>query len=489
MKHLSLIRRFSNRNIQTRINIVLGLVTLIVMISFAVFDYLTTRAKMEQELDYSAEIATDRMSKTLETPLWNFDKKGAEELLASEMMDNSIYGILVWEKDGETLYTGRKRSEDWSVIPASGQISGDYISKSGDIQRDGERIGSVDVFYTSRFMEEELQQSVWNIILTVIVLNLALIVAMYFAIKANVISPINKVIAGLSKAADKISGMSHEISTDSQEMADRTTEQAASLQQSSSSMEEMSSMIRQNATNAQRADSLAGEAQNAVGVGNEKMAMMQQAIRDVNKSSNETSKIIKTIDEIAFQTNLLALNAAVEAARAGEAGQGFAVVADEVRNLSQRAAEAARETSELIEGSMEHTERSVEIAGEVAESLETINVQIGDMNELIGEISAASGEQSRGIEQINSGITDIDKVTQTNAASAEESAENAVELSTLAEKLQNSVHDLLQLTGKESATEFNSEHDNTDDLDRQMTEIGMDDDYEFQASRQEMVFE
>jgi len=457
MEQLSFLRKIFNRNIQTRINIILGLVITTVMIAYAGFNYLTTKSKMESELHYSAEIVANRLSKTLVTPLWNFEKEGVEELLVSEMMDKNIYAILVWEKNEDKLYLGKKRNASWEIVTAEKTVSGEYIQKNKQIRRNNQQIGSVDVFFTPQFMRQSLHQSMVNIILTIIVLNIALLVALYFAIRTNIIGPINRVISGLSNASEKISFMSDEITQDSQELASQTSQQASSLQESSSSMEEMSAMIRQNAKHAKRANSLADDAQDAVSAGNKKMELMEEAIDDVNRSSNETSKIIKTIDEIAFQTNLLALNAAVEAARAGEAGQGFAVVADEVRNLSQRAAEAAHETSELIEGSIQHTKRSVNIAGEVADSLGTINDQISEMNNLVSEISAASEEQSRGIDQLNSGIADIDQVTQANALSAEESADTAEQLSSLAHDLQESVHALLRLTGKEAYSENNGQ--------------------------------
>lgn len=447
MSRKKLSKRSQRMSIQARISFVLVLVTITVMAAFVVYNYMSTRSKMASELNESAEIAVNRLSKTLITPLWNFEVDGANELLVSEMMDKDVYGIIVKDKDGK-IYAGKKRSSDWDIIPAESDIAGDYVQKEKEVVKDKELLGTVKIFYAQKFMRDALHQSTWNIILTAILLNIALLAALYFAIKGYVINPINGVITGLSRATDDISFASEKISVDSQEMADRTSKQAASLQQSSSSMEEMSAMIRQNASNAKRANALAGEAEEAVRSGNAKMQQMEEAISDVDSSSNKTSKIIKTIDEIAFQTNLLALNAAVEAARAGEAGQGFAVVADEVRSLSQRAADAAQETSDLIEGSLQHTKRSVAIAEEVAEALKTIDKQIHEMNVLVEEISAASDEQSRGIDQLNSGIGEIDQVTQSNAASAEDSAATSVKLNRMAHDLQSSVHALLKLTGK-----------------------------------------
>ena len=166
---------------------------------------------------------------------------------------------------------------------------------------------------------------------------------------------------------------------------------------------------------------------------------MSQAIDDIKTSSDETAKIIKTIDEIAFQTNLLALNAAVEAARAGEAGKGFAVVAEEVRNLAQRSAEAARNTADMIEGSVKNADNGVQISQEVGQSLQEIAEGNRKVNDLVAEIAAASAEQAQGIEQINTAVGQMDQVTQSNTASAEESSSAAEELASQAQELKGMV--------------------------------------------------
>lgn len=209
-------------------------------------------------------------------------------------------------------------------------------------------------------------------------------------------------------------------------------------------------MTKQNAENAHQANSLMGEAKQVIDSANRSFGELTGSMSEISKASEETSKIIKTIDEIAFQTNLLALNAAVEAARAGEAGAGFAVVADEVRNLAMRAAEAARNTADLIEGTVKKVKDGSELMARTNQEFQQVAGSAGRVADLVGEISAASSEQAQGIEQINRAVTEMDKVTQQNAANAEESAAASEQLNAQAETMKDMVGGLVAMVGADS---------------------------------------
>ena len=259
------------------------------------------------------------------------------------------------------------------------------------------------------------------------------------------------IIGEVQGAGTHIASGAEQVSDASQSLSQGATEQAGSLEEITASIQDLASRTRHNAENATQAQQLSTGTQTAAEEGNRQMEHMVRAMTEISDSSQSISRIIKVIDEIAFQTNLLALNAAVEAARAGQHGKGFAVVAEEVRNLAARSAQAAKETAELIEGSVRKTQNGTEIATRTAQALEGIMQSVTKTNDLVGEIAAASNEQAEGIAQINQGLGQIDQVTQQNTANAEQSAAAAEELASQAAHLKQLLQSfrLQRVSGRE----------------------------------------
>jgi methyl-accepting chemotaxis protein len=285
------------------------------------------------------------------------------------------------------------------------------------------------------------KSAMWTVVIAIL-FGIALALAFGVLITRSIAKPINRVIAGLSDGSDQIASASGQVAATSQNLAEGASEQAASIEETSSSIEEISSMTKRNADMSREAQSKMNEAKGIVEKANKQLHQLIDAVVEIAKSSEDTKKIIKTIDEIAFQTNLLALNAAVEAARAGEAGAGFAVVADEVRNLAMRAAEAAKNTSYLIENTINVVSTGNDLSNSTLDAFNENTAIAVKVSNLIDEITAASHEQARGIEEINKAIVEMEKVTQQNAANAEESAGASEELSAQAGHMKSVVSEL-----------------------------------------------
>lgn len=300
--------------------------------------------------------------------------------------------------------------------------------------------------------EEASARKVW-LVLSGALAAMVFMIGFGWYIRSRIDRNLQKIAKTLSQSSDQVRSASKQMTDTSHSLATGSSEQASSLEETSASFEEIASMTQANAKNAQQAKSFAAQNRQAADVAAEQMKRMTTAMEQIKDASAGIGKIIKTIDEIAFQTNILALNAAVEAARAGEAGAGFAVVAEEVRNLAQRSAEAARETASRIEDSVSKSVMGAEISGAVAKSLEEIVNRARDIDHQITEIATASNEQSQGVSQINSALAQIDRVTQSIAAGAEESASAATELDGQAASMKDSIAELLAVIGSKAGEE------------------------------------
>jgi methyl-accepting chemotaxis protein len=269
----------------------------------------------------------------------------------------------------------------------------------------------------------------------------------FFLNRRLIVAPLSASITSIRQASTETNAAAHQVFVASTGLAQGASEQAASLEETSASLEEISSMTKRNADNAGAARTTAGDARHAADTGHERMQQMQGAMQSIEQATQDITKILKTIDEIAFQTNILALNAAVEAARAGEAGAGFAVVAEEVRALAQRCATAAKETATKIDDCVQKSHHGVQISSEVAGSFDEIHKHVRQLETLVSEIATASTEQSTGIQQVNRAVSDMDRITQGNAAHAEKTASAATELDAQAVALGSAIEELRRIIG------------------------------------------
>jgi len=434
-------------NISQRLSLFSILVIAAVVASFGVYDYFTTRSQLTGELERSAKVTAERLTVVLATPLWDLNQKLVAQMLLSEQDTMPVYAIVVKEGGQGKLFLAVKRNEEWKLAEtADAETGDDLIRQEKGISRDGQKIGTVEVIMTRKFLQQKLQSSLWSLGLELLVMVVVVAVAMRFMFVYLLNRPLERVIAGLRDGAGQVTQAAGQVATGSQKLAESSSQQAASLEETSSSLEEMASVTRRNADNANQVNKMmSGEVAANFGTIEARTQNMHKAMAETVTAGEETAKIIRTIDEIAFQTNLLALNAAVEAARAGEAGAGFAVVADEVRALAMRAAEAAASTQKLIENSNLKIKDNAKLLEQVQEAMAANKTLGGKVAGLVAEIAGASEEQAQGIEQVNQATTQMDKATQEIAANAEESAASSEQMNAQAEAMLAHVTDLESL--------------------------------------------
>lgn len=293
---------------------------------------------------------------------------------------------------------------------------------------------------------DEIDHMMISTFISIFLINLIAIIFIIIVANQSVIkkllSRLNNISIHLKETSGQLEEAAFELETSSQKLAEGSAEQASAIQETSATIEETSSMVQQNNENTKHAATLAKNTKHYTNESTDATQKMMATMNKLEGSSKEISKIIKTIDEIAFQTNILSLNAAVEAARAGDAGKGFAVVAEEVRTLAQRSAQAAKDTTTIIESNINLSIQGIDMAKQVEDSLLKIDEEVNKVNELLDEISTATHEQSQGVEQINKAVSQMEQVLQSNASEAEHTSASSRELSSQVSSMNNIVDDL-----------------------------------------------
>ncbi|HAO22580.1 MAG TPA: hypothetical protein DCQ37_20250 [Desulfobacteraceae bacterium] len=434
-------------SIQHKMSILLVILSTTILSALAAFNYAHSRSRLTEELHTLSQHTIWRMSENLMLPLFDFDTKKINTVLAAEMREKRIFAVLIRKPDKKEILYGRQRNAAWEMTDAKEAVSGDFIMQHQNIVYQNNQLGQIEIYFTCKFMQNELFRLLIPNLIAIFLADIILVLFLRWGLKKVIVNPIYRISKKLSQGSGKVADAAIQASRSSESLSFATSGQASALEESASSMEHLSATVAQNAENAEDASRLATQARKIVNEAGESMKQLNESMTALSAAFESTFNIIHNIDSIAFQTNLLALNAAIEAARAGEIGAGFAVVAQEVKTLAGSVSSAAKTTADLITGMNSQMKESVSGVSKTTETLSTAASVTEKVYKLVAEISQASSRQNTSIGQMNTVIAEINQAVQQNVSNAQESAAAACELSDQADQIDESAGELLILVG------------------------------------------
>ncbi len=387
---------------------------------FSVADYIIGQRNLNGYFNEIVVPISKRMADSMVKPVWFMDEGLGRKAIELEMMDNRIFAVVVRELEGANTFLAYERDKAWKTVESKGNIEGDFKKIKEDIIYNDDRIGSVEIYFTRRFMEESLRDLTLYLLGKTILMSLLLVAVLLSIIRFLLVRPVSKVIHGLEMIGNNISESSDFVSSTGMRLSEGAIKQAASVEETASSLEDIATKTRYNAENVKEADRLMTSALNVVTEAAGSMSVLTDSMKELSSAGEKTRDVIKTIEEIAFQTNLLALNAAVEAARAGETGAGFAVVADEVRNLAMRSSDAAKGTAELIQTSADGITNGSNLVRNANLAFTNVTQGAGKVGELLGAVSSSSHAQEQAIIHIVTAISEIEEISHDNNNNADQ---------------------------------------------------------------------
>lgn len=438
------------------ITVIMIAASILVAAVFSVYDYTRERTRLRQSFEEMIDPISKRLANSLQKPVWFLDEGLTQKLIELEMMDKRIYGVVVKESDGKTVFCAKVRDKDWGVADSRGDIEGEYVVQDEPITYEEKVIGSVEIYFTTRFIQRALQSLIYELVFKVLTMSVCLVLILLLIVNHFFIRPVAQVSRGLDGIRREVDGATHRVSVTGDRLTEGAGRQASAVEETSASLEEMNAMTQQNARNVRHASNLMTETAGVVNSAVESMGRLTESMARITENGEKTRKVIGTIEDIAFQTNLLALNAAVEAARAGEVGAGFAVVAEEVRNLALRSSEAARNTAELIEASVTGIKDGSASVTQANEAFSDVAEGSKKVEALLQEVTVASEEQADGIRQVNRAMGEIDRVTQENVTSAEEMSAALKEIRGQIDRMKGLILKLVALIGTRGAQQRGS---------------------------------